>query len=81
MSVITISEAAKRISQTDPGSPLAVFQTEHPRRVNVVFANTVWTQKCIARGTWDFLGVFHRENLPEALKTLDEYAENMKDAA
>ncbi|QFT55598.1 hypothetical protein [Microbulbifer sp. THAF38] len=81
MSVITISKAIERISQADPSSPLAVFQTEHPRRVNVVFANTIWTQKCIARGTWDFLGVFHRENLAEAQQKLDEYVEYMKDAA
>jgi len=81
MTVATISEALNRISMTCPSSPLAVFRTKRPECVDAMFANTVLTQMQIRNGHIDYLGTFHRENLPEAREKLLEYADSAQDAA
>ncbi|MFD1216391.1 hypothetical protein [Microbulbifer celer] len=73
MTVTNLSTALERIEKTDPSSPLACFRARVPGSVNTMFAGTVLTQRRIEQGDINYLGTFHRDNLPEAREKLREY--------
>lgn len=81
MTVSTIPNAYDRIAITDASSPLAVFRTKRADMVDAMFANTLETQKRIRACDIDYLGTFHRDNLPEAREKLAAYAESAQEAA
>lgn len=59
MSDMTMNAALDRIQLTPEVDPLAVFQSEEPGCVNVVFYKTIETFRWIAEGAPVLLGVFH----------------------
>lgn len=76
MTISTISDAYDRISTADPSSPLALFRAKRVDFVDVMFANTVYTQQRIQVGDINHLGTFHRDNMPAAREVLAAYAES-----
>ncbi|MCO1336831.1 hypothetical protein MO867_21110 [Microbulbifer sp. OS29] len=81
MTVVTLIEAKERIMTTAASRPLAVFRTENPRQVDLVFAHTVVTQNKIRRVHEDYLGTFHRDNLHVARKVFQEYFDSFQEVA
>ncbi|USD22135.1 hypothetical protein MJO52_03090 [Microbulbifer variabilis] len=81
MTVVTLTEAQERIMTTVASRPLAVFRTDNPRQVDLVFAHTVVTQNKIREVHEDYLGTFHRDNLHVARKVFRENAESLRAAA
>lgn len=59
MSLTTLDIAMSRIELALPHSPIAVFRTDVPRRLNTVFANTAMTQDLIRGQSSRLIGVFH----------------------
>lgn len=60
MSNATIQQAVKRVRATR--EPLAIFKVPGKLdTVNIVFANTVMTQKWIKDRASDFIGIFDRK--------------------
>jgi hypothetical protein len=60
MSNIVINMASKRISKSD--ARLAIFAANEPDMVNVVFADTIETQRWIRRGYPKLVGIYDRHN-------------------
>jgi hypothetical protein len=58
MSDCTIEQALLRINGSDPSSPIAVFSSDEPGKVDAVFASTIMTQKMIRRRHSGFIGVY-----------------------
>lgn len=81
MTIAALPEAKKRIRGTCPSSPLAAFRTNNPHFVNLVFANTVATQRAIRLKPKDYLGSFHESNLQLAEQAFEEYFNSLQDVA
>lgn len=75
MTISTISDAYDRISTADPSSPLALFRPKKSDCVDVMFANTVYTQQRIQAADINYLGTYHRDSMPAAREVLTVYAE------
>lgn len=71
MSSMLLGSALHRIESTSKMSPLAVFKVSG-NELNVVFANTVLTQRRIEANDISLIGVYHKLNYDQAMKQLSK---------
>lgn len=59
MTIMSSELIISRIEAATPASPIAVFKSDVKGSFDVVFANTVTTQKIILEGSRKLVGIYH----------------------
>lgn len=68
MSTASMNVTLWRIAAATPESPIAVFKSNLPRRLDSCFAATLMTQAQIASKSKQLIGIFDRTMNPEWVK-------------
>jgi len=69
MSHASLKHVMIRIESADPDSPIAVFKSDLPGKLNAVFANTAETQRLIASSHPDYIGTYSTFSDQEAVES------------